>query len=77
MKDSCRLRKKKRRGGMSLWSSNSGLPVWLHNIPGIQLRTASPLYVSEMKTFTTLIVDMMKRETLFASQGGPIILSQV
>lgn len=30
-----------------------------------------------MKTFTTLIVDMMKHENLFASQGGPIILSQV
>ena len=30
-----------------------------------------------MKTFTTLIVNMMKRENLFASQGGPIILSQV
>ena len=26
---------------------------------------------------STLIVDMMKRENLFASQGGPIILSQV
>ena len=23
----------------------SGLPVWLHNIPGIQLRTANPLYM--------------------------------
>ncbi|XP_050243381.1 beta-galactosidase 15-like [Quercus robur] len=54
-----------------------GLPVWLHNIPGIQLRTANPLYLSEMKNFTTLIVDMMKRENLFASQGGPIILSQI
>ncbi|KAK7839755.1 beta-galactosidase 15 [Quercus suber] len=54
-----------------------GLPVWLHNIPGIQLRTENPLYMSEMKTFTTLIVDMMKRENLFASQGGPIIISQI
>ena len=32
---------------------------------------------SEMKTFTTLIVDMAKKEKLFASQGGPIILAQV
>lgn len=30
-----------------------------------------------MKIFTTLIVDMMKEENLFASQGGPIILAQV
>lgn len=29
-----------------------------------------------MKKFTTLIVEMMKKEKFFASQGGPIILSQ-
>ena len=71
----------------------SGLPVWLHNILGIQLRTASPLYmviwnflyllvfffglIKNIYNCSTLIVDMMKRENLFASQGGPIILSQV
>lgn len=30
-----------------------------------------------MQNFTTKIVDMMKSESLYASQGGPIILSQV
>lgn len=30
-----------------------------------------------MSNFTTVIVDMMKHENLFASQGGPIIISQV
>lgn len=30
-----------------------------------------------MQNFTTLIVDMVKKEKLFASQGGPIILAQV
>jgi hypothetical protein len=30
-----------------------------------------------MKRFTAKIVDMMKQEKLYASQGGPIILSQV
>jgi hypothetical protein len=30
-----------------------------------------------MKTFTTKIVDMMKNEQFFASQGGHIILAQV
>ncbi|MBN8156976.1 beta-galactosidase [Vibrio vulnificus] len=29
-----------------------------------------------MKKFTTYIVDLMKQEKLFASQGGPIILAQ-
>jgi len=30
-----------------------------------------------MKRFTAKIVDMMKKENLYAPQGGPIILSQV
>lgn len=30
-----------------------------------------------MQKFTTKIVEMMKYEKLFESQGGPIILSQV
>jgi hypothetical protein len=30
-----------------------------------------------MKSFTTYIVNMMKKEQLFASQGGNIILAQV
>lgn len=88
---------------------NRGLPVWLHNLPGCEIRTANDVYMvisltsilchqnsnimlikqvktfnllcsffqSEMKNFTTLIVDMMKKEKLFASQGGPIIIAQV
>ncbi|KAM7517559.1 hypothetical protein LguiB_016521 [Lonicera macranthoides] len=32
---------------------------------------------NEMQNFTTLIVDMVKKEKLFASQGGPIILAQI
>ena len=36
------------------------------------------IYVQdEMQNFTTMIVDMVKKENLFASQGGPIILAQV
>jgi len=30
-----------------------------------------------MQSFTTYIVNMMKKEQLFASQGGNIILAQV
>lgn len=30
-----------------------------------------------MKRFLAKIVDLMKQENLFASQGGPIILAQV
>nr|GMC50041.1 beta-galactosidase 15-like [Ipomoea batatas] len=55
-----------------------GFPVWLHNLPGVhELRTANEVYMHAMKNFTTLIADMVKKEKLFASQGGPIILAQI
>ncbi|XP_062162092.1 beta-galactosidase 15 [Alnus glutinosa] len=54
-----------------------GFPVWLHNIPGIKFRTKNDVFMNEMSNFMTVIVDMMKHENLFASQGGPIIISQV
>ncbi|XP_042758061.1 beta-galactosidase 15 [Lactuca sativa] len=55
-----------------------GFPLWLHNMRGIEeLRTANTVYMKEMQNFTEKIVDMVKKEKLFASQGGPIILSQV
>ncbi|KAB2623704.1 beta-galactosidase 15-like, partial [Pyrus ussuriensis x Pyrus communis] len=40
-----------------------GLPVWLHNLPGCEIRTANDVYMNEMKNFTTLIVDMMKKKS--------------
>ncbi|KAF9688767.1 hypothetical protein SADUNF_Sadunf01G0022400 [Salix dunnii] len=54
-----------------------GFPVWLHNIPGIQMRTDNDVFKNEMQNFTTLIVDMVKQANLFASQGGPVILAQI
>ncbi|ESW04192.1 hypothetical protein PHAVU_011G074300 [Phaseolus vulgaris] len=54
-----------------------GFPLWLHFIPGIQFRTDNKPFEDEMKRFTAKIVDMMKQENLYASQGGPIILSQI
>ncbi|PIN14052.1 Beta-galactosidase [Handroanthus impetiginosus] len=54
-----------------------GFPIWLHFIPGIVLRTDNEPFKAEMKRFTAKIVDMMKQENLYASQGGPIILSQI
>ncbi|KAK6941269.1 D-galactoside/L-rhamnose binding SUEL lectin domain [Dillenia turbinata] len=54
-----------------------GFPVWLHNMPGIELRTSNTVFMNEMQNFTSLIVDMVKEENLFASQGGPIILAQI
>jgi beta-galactosidase GanA len=54
-----------------------GFPVWLKYIPGISFRTDNGPFKAQMQRFTTKIVNMMKAERLFESQGGPIILSQV
>ncbi|KAI4336465.1 hypothetical protein L6164_014988 [Bauhinia variegata] len=54
-----------------------GLPFWLHDVPGIVYRTDNEPFKFYMQNFTTKIVNMMKSESLYASQGGPIILSQI
>ncbi|XP_026445648.1 beta-galactosidase 10-like isoform X2 [Papaver somniferum] len=54
-----------------------GIPVWLHYVPGTVFRTDNEPFKYYMQNFTTYIVNMMKKEKLFASQGGPIILAQV
>ncbi|KAH7685340.1 Beta-galactosidase protein [Dioscorea alata] len=54
-----------------------GVPVWLHYVPGTVFRTDNKNFKFYMEKFLTLIVDMMKQRRFFASQGGPIILSQV
>ncbi|KAI7730684.1 hypothetical protein M8C21_023048 [Ambrosia artemisiifolia] len=54
-----------------------GFPLWLHFIPGIVFRTDNEPFKAEMKRFVAKIVGMMKEENLYASQGGPIILSQI
>ncbi|GAB2246321.1 hypothetical protein Droror1_Dr00001814 [Drosera rotundifolia] len=59
------------------WNYGYGVPVWLHYEPRCVFRTATKPYMYHMKKFMTKIVNMMKKGRLFASQGGPIILSQV
>ncbi|XP_068649602.1 beta-galactosidase 15-like [Aristolochia californica] len=54
-----------------------GFPIWLEQLPGVELRTDNAVYKNEMQNFTTLIVETMKQEKLFAPQGGPIILAQI
>ncbi|KAK1384445.1 Beta-galactosidase [Heracleum sosnowskyi] len=54
-----------------------GLPVWLRDVPRIIYRTDNEPFKHLMQNFTTKIVNMMKSEGLYASQGGPIILSQI
>ncbi|KAI6691766.1 hypothetical protein NL676_019476 [Syzygium grande] len=54
-----------------------GFPFWLHDVPGITFRTNNEPFKFYMQNFTTKIVNLMKSEGLYASQGGPIILSQI
>ncbi|EFH41127.1 beta-galactosidase 10 [Arabidopsis lyrata subsp. lyrata] len=54
-----------------------GVPVWLHYVPGTVFRADNEPWKHYMESFTTYIVNLLKKEKLFAPQGGPIILSQV
>lgn len=54
-----------------------GIPVWLKYTPGTTFRTNSEPFKRAMQGFVQKIVQMMKNERLFQSQGGPIILSQI
>ncbi|EPS70273.1 beta-galactosidase, partial [Genlisea aurea] len=54
-----------------------GFPVWLKYVPGISFRTDNEPFKMLMKGFTRKIVNLMKSENLYQSQGGPIILSQI
>uniref|UniRef100_A0A5B7BY93 Beta-galactosidase n=1 Tax=Davidia involucrata TaxID=16924 RepID=A0A5B7BY93_DAVIN len=54
-----------------------GFPVWLKYVPGISFRTDNGPFKAAMQKFTEKIVNMMKSEKLFETQGGPIIMSQI
>ncbi|PSS20808.1 Beta-galactosidase [Actinidia chinensis var. chinensis] len=58
------------------WSFG-GFPVWLKFVPDIAFRTDNEPFKAAMQKFTEKIVNMMKSERLFESQGGPIIMSQI
>ncbi|KAI3706213.1 hypothetical protein L6452_23807 [Arctium lappa] len=54
-----------------------GFPVWLRDIPGIVFRTDNEPFKEEMQRFVKKIVDVMREESLFSWQGGPIIMLQI
>ncbi|KAF5935208.1 hypothetical protein HYC85_026337 [Camellia sinensis] len=54
-----------------------GFPVWLKYVQGISFRTDNEPFKAAMQKFTKKIVDVMKSEKLFQTQGGPIIMSQI
>ncbi|KAG4140914.1 hypothetical protein ERO13_D06G046900v2 [Gossypium hirsutum] len=54
-----------------------GLPFWLHDVPGIVFRSDNGPFKFHMQKWVRKVVNMMKSEKLYASQEGPIILSQI
>ncbi|KAG6428159.1 hypothetical protein SASPL_112408 [Salvia splendens] len=54
-----------------------GFPVWLRDVPGIEFRTDNAPFKDEMERFVKKIVDLMREESLFSWQGGPIIMLQI
>ncbi|KAL8481118.1 hypothetical protein ACS0TY_027594 [Phlomoides rotata] len=54
-----------------------GFPVWLRDVPGIEFRTDNTPFKEEMQRFVKKIVDLMREESLFSWQGGPIIMLQI
>ncbi|XP_010489252.1 PREDICTED: beta-galactosidase 13-like [Camelina sativa] len=57
--------------------THGGLPYWLREVPGIFFRTDNEPFKEHTEKYVRVILDMMKKENLFASQGGPIILGQI
>nr|CAD1830526.1 unnamed protein product [Ananas comosus var. bracteatus] len=57
--------------------NHGGLPYWLREVKDITFRTNNEPFKYHMQRFVEKIVQLMKDEKLFASQGGPIILSQI
>ncbi|XP_056169560.1 beta-galactosidase 11-like [Syzygium oleosum] len=57
--------------------NHGGLPYWLREVQNITFRSDNPPFKYHMKKYVKMIVQKMKDEKLFASQGGPIILSQI
>ncbi|XP_072979925.1 beta-galactosidase 11-like [Typha angustifolia] len=57
--------------------NHGGFPYWLREVPDIIFRTDNEPFKYHMQKFVEMIVQKMKDEKLFASQGGPIILSQI
>uniref|UniRef100_M1A6P4 Beta-galactosidase n=1 Tax=Solanum tuberosum TaxID=4113 RepID=M1A6P4_SOLTU len=58
------------------WSSG-GFPYWLREVKNITFRSYNEPFVYHMKKYSEMVIDLMKKEKLFAPQGGPIILAQI
>lgn len=54
-----------------------GFPYWLREVSNITFRTYNEPFMFHMKKYSEMVINMMKKEKLFADQGGPIIMAQI
>ena len=54
-----------------------GFPFWLREVPNITFRSYNDPFLFHMKRYTEMVINLMKKEKLFAEQGGPIIMAQI
>ncbi|KAL9238396.1 hypothetical protein vseg_012824 [Gypsophila vaccaria] len=57
--------------------NNGGYPFWLRKEPNITYRTENAPFKENTQRWVTKVINVMKENKLFASQGGPIIMSQI
>ncbi|GER50249.1 beta-galactosidase [Striga asiatica] len=54
-----------------------GFPYWLKEVPNITFRSYNEPFVYHMKKYAEMVINLIKKEKLFADQGGPIIMAQI
>ncbi|XP_009631007.1 beta-galactosidase 13-like [Nicotiana tomentosiformis] len=57
--------------------NQGGFPYWLREVPNITFRSYNEPFMHHMKKYAEMVIDLMKKEKLFAPQGGPIIMAQI
>ncbi|XP_019071397.1 beta-galactosidase 13-like isoform X2 [Solanum lycopersicum] len=57
--------------------NQGGFPYWLREVPNITFRSYNEPFIYHMKKYSEMVIDLMKKEQLFAPQGGPIIMAQI
>ncbi|XP_060176196.1 beta-galactosidase 13-like [Lycium barbarum] len=57
--------------------NQGGFPYWLREVPNITFRSYNEPFIHHMKKYSEMVIDLMKKEKLFAPQGGPIIMAQI
>ncbi|KAL6525981.1 hypothetical protein OROHE_015505 [Orobanche hederae] len=54
-----------------------GFPYWLKEVPNITFRSYNEPFMYHMKRYSEMVINLVKKEKLFADQGGPIIMAQI